>query len=193
MDQSSNSPPGIHEIRARLREWIIAAEEVPDPHEDLETITRAAAAMLTLGVPDAPSMDDVRDRISIEENILDLVKREVRTARRNLRRRADLLAAQAARVDKAIPSQEVEQHLTDREAKRWNEATENERAEARRRWHVLHALRDCDTTDELREAVEQYRSNHPDEALSVATYYRYEDALQDGGITGLLPDWGGRS
>lgn len=179
----------LEKTRARLREWIKAAKAVPDPHEDLQAIKAAAETILLLDVPEQKQATDLKDHAEVSPAILRLLKREVQSARDQLRRRADRLAGQAARLDMEMPCEEFQMRFTDREAEAWNDTDEGRREEVRRRLTLLNQLNECETTEEIRSFCERYQEEHPDKPLSLATYYRWKKRLREEGITGLIPQW----
>lgn len=190
------TPEQITAVQAKLREWLNAADELPDPPDHLVQLQSVGYSIVDLATSHRSNFSDERayqahleDKHTSIANFLDLVRDEVLKAREELRRRADRLAAKAARVDVASPPGWFERSLTGREAETWNEATEKARSEARRRLEVLSKMEGYDSTGTLEARIEEYREEHPEKPLSVSTFYRWRTRLREDGIPGLLPDW----
>jgi type I site-specific restriction endonuclease len=177
----------VEKVRAHLREWTAAAVEVPEPHQDLETTILIAETLLDLSVPGQDDPDELQQRLDIASNTLRMLKREMNTARKSLRRKAEKWARLASRADRVLPPENLNERMTEQEAERWNEATPKAREEARRRYRLLNQLAGCESTEELQTTVDEYKADHPDQSLSVASYYRWRGRLKTDGYPGLLP------
>jgi hypothetical protein len=178
----------LHETVARLREWMGAAEAVPNPPERLDLMLEETQAVLQLiDLTRVDVLGDLGHLVRAFEGYLGDLSEEVLRIRDERRSRGNRLLAQAGMIDLALPMEELITQITGEDAETWNEAPSGHRKEARRRYHLLQETRELNTAD-LKTFAEGYRGE-TGEDFSVATRYRWQKALQEDGIIGLLPDW----
>lgn len=188
MEAEENTPEQLHETVARLREWMDAAEAVPDPPERLGyMLEETKAVMQIIELTRAGTLDGLEPLIRAFEGYLEDLSEEVLRIRDERRSRGNRLLAQAGMIDLTLPMEDLITQLTGEDAEAWNEAPSGHRKEAGRRYHLLQETRELNTAD-LKTFAEGYRGE-TGEDFSVATRYRWQKALQEDGIIGLLPDW----
>jgi hypothetical protein len=193
MEAEENTPEQstseqLHETVARLREWMEAAGAVPDPPERLDLILEETEAVMQLiDLTRVGDLDDLGHLIRAFDGYLEDLSEEVLRIRDERRSRGNRLLAQAGMIDLALPMEDLITQLTGEDAETWNEAPSGHRKEARRRYHLLQETRELNTAD-LKTFAEGYRGEIGED-FSVATRYRWQKALQEDGIIGLLPDW----
>jgi len=188
MEAEENTPEQLHETVARLREWMEAAEAVPDPPERLGyMLEETKAVMQIIDLTRVGTLDGLEPLIRTFEGYLEDLSEEVLRIRDERRSRGNRLLAQAGMIDLALPMEDVITQLMGEDAETWNEAMEGHRKEARRRYDLLGETSGL-STEELHSFADDYRGETGQD-FSVATRYRWEKALQEDGIIGLLPDW----
>jgi len=186
LEQSTSEQ--LHETVARLREWMDAAEAVPDPPERLTyLVEESQVALHYIDLTRPAAQDDLNILIRVFEGYLEDLSDEVLRIRDERRSRGNRLLAQAGMIDLALPMEDLTTQLTGEDAETWNETPSGHRKEAGRRYHLLQETRELNTAD-LKTFAEGYRGE-TGEDFSVATRYRWQKALQEDGIIGLLPDW----
>lgn len=207
-DSPPDSPPArpfpedsqeqFQALRDQLTEWTYAARVVVDPDPTLTDLLQTAEALLERSPHEHRRLESSEGGLEALENqigflrrLLDQLRRRVRSVRNELRSKAERLAGRAAAIDAAMPVADIGARLVGREAEAWEAASRSQRAEARRRLRIIHRFQRCTSTDDLRAEIDAYKADHPGEAVSVSSFYRWRGLLQEDSVVGLLPDWSG--